>query len=211
MKTRNKILLGIASVLLLAVFLFPLWQIKLGAPQYPEGLGVNIWIHTIKSAHPHNITTINDLNHYIGMKPIRPNAVPELKIMPYIIIFIALFGGIVILASNLKLFISWVIVFAGLAIAGIVDFYLWLYDYGHNLNPNAAIKVPGMSYQPPVLGSRQLLNIHVTSMPGIGGYVIIVSLFIGIYVLVDELWFSKRTKKAKKEKPKKGTVKREAA
>lgn len=211
MKTKNKILLGIASILLLAVFLFPLWQIKLGAPQYPEGLGVNIWIHTIKSAHPHNIDTINDLNHYIGMKPIQPASVPELKIMPYIIVFITLFGGIVMLVGNRKLFISWLVIFAGLAIAGMVDFYLWLYDYGHNLDPNAAIKVPGMSYQPPVLGSRQLLNIHVLSMPGIGGYVIIGSLLIGIYVLVDEIRTNRRTKNAKKESPRKDRAKREAA
>ncbi|HKK46476.1 MAG TPA: hypothetical protein VJ964_13210 [Balneolaceae bacterium] len=196
MKIRNKILLGVASIILLGVFLFPLWQIRMQAPQYPEGLGVNIWIHNITSVHPHNIDTINDLNHYIGMKPIEPDAVPELKIMPYIVVFISVVGLIVIWMSNRTLFIGWLIMFAVLATAAMTDFYLWLYDYGHNLDPDAAIKVPGMSYQPPILGSRQLLNIHVNSMPGIGGYLLILSLLIGVYILINEL----RTNKAEAKK-----------
>ena len=35
------------------------------------------------------------------------------------------------------------------AVAGLADFWRWEYNYGHELNPEAAIIVPGMSYQPP--------------------------------------------------------------
>ncbi|HKJ33402.1 MAG TPA: hypothetical protein VKA34_16315 [Balneolales bacterium] len=192
MKTTNKILLGIALIFLFAVFLFPLWQIHLDAPQYPEGLGLNIWIHNITALHPHNIETINDLNHYIGMKAIEPDSVPELKIMPYAILFIAVFGFIVIVINNRILLTGWLVTFTGLAIVGMVDFYLWLYDYGHNLNPDAAIKIPGMSFQPPVFGSRQLLNIHVTSHPGLGGILVMVSILIGLYVVFSEYRSKKR-------------------
>ena len=45
------------------------------------------------------------------------------------------------------------------------------YDYGHNLNPNAAIVVPGMSYQPPLFGFKQLLNFGAYSYPDIGGWI----------------------------------------
>ena len=51
--------------------------------------------------------------------------------------------------------------------AGFVDFYLWGYDYGHNLDTeHAIIKVPGMSYQPPLIGSKKLLNFKAISLAG---------------------------------------------
>ncbi len=46
-----------------------------------------------------------------------------------------------------------------LAAVGLYDFYMWEYDYGHNLNPHAAIKIPGMAYQPPLIGSKMLLTL----------------------------------------------------
>ena len=64
------------------------------------------------------------------------------------------------------LLLVWIILFVLFAIAGLVDFYLWGYDYGHNLSDDAAIKVPGMTYQPPLIGTKQLLNITASSWPG---------------------------------------------
>jgi copper chaperone NosL len=37
---------------------------------------------------------------------------------------------------------------------------------------NAIIKIPGMSYQPPLIGSKQILNFTAHSWPGSGGYAI---------------------------------------
>lgn len=54
-----------------------------------------------------------------------------------------------------------------------VDFWRWEYDYGHNLDPNAAIIVPGMAYQPPLIGFKQLLNFGAYSMPDMGGMIFI--------------------------------------
>ena len=62
------------------------------------------------------------------------------------------------------------------AAAGLGDFWKWGYDYGHRLDPHAAIKVPGMSYQPPIIGSKQLLNFHATSWPDVGGWIAIAAL-----------------------------------
>ncbi|HYX06536.1 MAG TPA: hypothetical protein VE912_07350 [Bacteroidales bacterium] len=186
MKKKNRILLGVATILILAVFIFPLWQIRLQAPQYPEGLGLKIEVNTIQSLHPHNIDTINDLNHYIGMKAIQPDSVPALKVMPYLVILLFVVGIITIIVNNRKMLISWLILFIGMALAGFGDFYKWEYDYGHHLNPHAAIKVPGMSYSPPLIGGKQLLNIHANSFPGIGGILLVISLFIGIYILINE-------------------------
>ena len=191
MEKKHRILIAIASALLLAVFIFPLWQIRLQAPQYPEGLGLNIRINTVQSLHPHNIQTINDLNHYIGMRAITPDTIPELKIMPYVILFIFALGMVTALAGKRNLLVIWFLAFLGIAGAGLTDFYKWEYNYGHNLNPNAAIKIPGMSYQPPLIGSKQLLNIHATSIPHIGGIVVGLSIMMGLYVLYRE-FFSKK-------------------
>ncbi len=193
MTRQHRILIAIASVLLLTVFAFPLWQIRLQAPQYPEGLGLNIRINSVQSLHPHNIQTINDLNHYIGMKAITPDAIPELKVMSYIILFIFALGLITALAGKRFLFVTWLIVFLGVAVAGLIDFYKWEYDYGHNLNPNAAIKISGMSYQPPLIGSKQLLNIHATSIPHVGGIAVGLSILMGLYVFYSEFHSKKKT------------------
>jgi copper chaperone NosL len=63
------------------------------------------------------------------------------------------------------------------------DFYMWEYDYGHQLNPDAPIKVPGMTYQPPLIGSKQLLNITAVSLPSTAAIVIFVSIFLNITAL----------------------------
>lgn len=194
MTKQHKLLLIVASLLLAGAFVFPLWKIRLRAPQYPEGLGLNIWINTVKGAQPNNISTINDLNHYIGMKKITPDAIPELKVMPYIILFFLVTGIAIALTGRRSLLLSWIIGIVIFATAGLADFYKWEYDYGHHLNPDAAIKVPGMTYQPPLIGGKQLLNIHVTSIPGIGGIILILSLLIGLYVLVNEIRSNKLPK-----------------
>ena len=59
-----------------------------------------------------------------------------------------------------------------------VDFWKWEYNYGHTLNPDAAIIVPGMSYQPPLIGFKQLLNFGAYSIPDIGGWI-----FVGVGII----------------------------
>jgi len=63
---------------------------------------------------------------------------------------------------------------------------MWEYDYGHQLSPDAPIKVPGMSYQPPLIGSKQLLNINAVSLPSIGTFVILISILLNVMALYLE-------------------------
>ena len=72
---------------------------------------------------------------------------------------------------------AWVGIFTVGAIVGLVDFWLWEYDYGHNLDAEKAIiKIPGMNYQPPLIGSKKLLNFTASSWPATGGWVAFISL-----------------------------------
>ena len=86
------------------------------------------------------------------------------------------------------------ILFVAAGIAGGVDFYLWEYDYGHNLSDDAAIKVPGMSYQPPLFGSKQLLNFVANSYPDTGGWAVIGAGLLSLVLFVFELRSGKKLK-----------------
>ena len=167
-----------ASLLLVLTFFFPLWKISLSAPQYPEGKGLFIWSDKITGELPHDLQIINELNHYIGMKRITPESIKELKIIPVVLSFFTLSGLAVAFLGNRKFLLAWLVLFALAGAAGLSDFYAWEHDYGHNLDQNAPIKVPGMTYQPPLIGSKQLLNINALSIPYIGGYAVFGSAFL---------------------------------
>ena len=186
MLRSSRVLIATASILLGLVFVFPLWRIELQAPQYPEGLGLLIKISDITGVKKHDLQNINGLNHYIGMKSIEPDSIPELKFMPVFVAFMIAAGLLVAATGNRVLLYLWVGVFLIGSVAGLVDFWLWSYDYGHNLDPTAAIKVPGMTYQPPLIGSKQLLNFVATSWPGLGGLAAMVSVGTGSVVAVRE-------------------------
>jgi copper chaperone NosL len=82
MKLYSRVIIAIAALALSITYFTPLWKISLDAPQYPEGLGFQIWINQISGEHPGDLSKINNLNHYIGMKTINPESIPELRIMP---------------------------------------------------------------------------------------------------------------------------------
>jgi len=192
MKTQSRIIVIVASLILILAFFFPIWYIDLEAPQYPEGIGLEIWLNKIAGQKPNDLANINGLNHYIGMKEINPDAIPEMKIMPFIIIFLIVFGLISGISGKRSLVYIWIILFIVIATIGLYDFYMWEYDYGHNLNPHAAIKIPGMAYQPPLIGSKMLLNFNAISMPHIGSWILVVTVVLAITALIID-------KKSKKE------------
>ena len=195
MNSKSKIILIIASLILILTFFFPLWSIDLEAPQYPEGIGLEIWINKITGQKPNDLNNINGLNHYIGMKTIVPDAIQELKIMPYIIIFMIALGLTAAFAGKRSLVYLWISLFVIAATVGLYDFYMWEYDYGHNLNPHAAIKIPGMAYQPPLIGSKMLLNFNAISLPDISFYILVFA--VGLAFL--SIFYDKKIKKIKNE------------
>ena len=176
---------------MIAAFYVPLWQILMWAPQYPEGLQMKIWINNITG----DVRIISALNHYIGMKHIEVSMFPEFKYMIYIAGVLIAFGILTTIVNRrimLVLFASLIVVGG---IAALVDFYLWGYDYGHNLDPTAPIIVPGMSYQPPLIGTKQLLNFTAFSGPATGGWIFFVAGLITVGTLVFEIFKSKMEKK----------------
>ncbi|MBD3630557.1 hypothetical protein [Cyclobacterium sp.] len=184
-----KILMLLAVASLAALFFFPLWQIRLDAAQFPGGLQLHIWINKVSGTDKNIIQNINILNHYIGMQAIHPDSIPELKYFPLINYLMIALGLVFAWINKSMGFLTWTIVLVLLGILGLYDFYLWLYDYGHNLDPKAPIKVEGMTYMPPLLGKKDLLNFKVQSYPHWGG------LFLGMATVFGGLAFIKKNRK----------------
>ncbi len=164
----SKVLLLIIAALFIGSIFVPMWQIELNAPQYPEGLVLKLHANKIGG----DVDIINGLNHYIGMATLHTENFIEFKILPYVFAGFGLISLLLIFMAKRKavmvFFITYVVF---IALAGI-DFYRWNYEYGHNLDPNAAIRVPGMAYQPPLLGYKQLLNFGAYSIPDTGGWML---------------------------------------
>lgn len=176
LKTSTRIIIAIASLAMISAYYVPLWQILMWAPQYPEGLEMKIWIDNLSG----DVKIISALNHYIGMKHIEVSMFPEFKYMIYIVGALIGFGLLTSLVNRRFMLVAFGSLIIASGIAALVDFYLWGYDYGHNLDPTAPIVVPGMAYQPPVIGTKQLLNFTAFSGPDIGGWIFLV---IGITVI----------------------------
>lgn len=189
----SKIVLLIVSALFFCSLLFPMWRIELTAPQYPEGLLLQLYANKIGG----NVDIINGLNHYIGMKTLHTEDFAEFKILPYIFIFFGLFSLLMFFVAKRK---GVILLFTSFLLFGVlagVDFYKWNYEYGHNLNPNAAIVVPGMAYQPPLIGYKQLLNFGAYSIPDIGGWMMVLAGFLLFGIIVKETHLLQRFRKPK--------------
>ena len=172
----------VGSLLLLGLFVFPLWNITLEAPQYPIPLGMDIHINKFVDAHEFDIKNINLMNHYVGMQYI-PETIPEFKIFPWAIAIMAGLGVFLGLFGNYKTYFGWLILMSLLGVAGMYDFYLWEYDYGHNLDPKAIMNFKNpdgsvMGFQPPLFGTKLILNFKAHSYPRLGAYLLFFGMFL---------------------------------
>ena len=198
MKKPAKLMILVACGFLIAVFFVPIWHIHLKAPQYPGGLDMYIWIDKITGTDEFTLQNINILNHYVGMQAIHPDSFKELQVMPYVVIFFIITGLLTALLNKKKLILAWLSILIIGGTIGLVDFYLWQQAFGNELDPNAPIKIEGMSYSPPFLGIKTLLNITASSFPHWGG------IFFGAALLMamGGLYFKNKNtlKKAPKAK-----------
>ena len=189
--SKNSSALLVLAAVLLAISIFvPIWRIELNAPQYPEGL--ELLIHANKLGG--SVDIINGLNHYIGMKTLHTEDFIEFTILPYLIGSFSLLCLIFAFTRKKNLFYFLFTSFVLFGVVAMVDFWRWEYNYGHNLDPHAAIIVPGMAYQPPLIGYKKLLNFGAYSVPAIGGWLFITSGVLMLTVLLLEKNIIKRKK-----------------
>jgi len=156
-----------AALMAVAAFL-PLWSMTLLAPQYPGGLVLSAYGTRMEG----DLREINALNHYVGIAVIRPETLLEMKLFPYAMA--ALVIGIVVAAfiANRRLLRIPVLLAAWAApVLMLVDLQWWLYRYGHDLSPDAAIRLE--PFTPKVIGTTQVINFHTEAMVDVGFWLMV--------------------------------------
>lgn len=198
------LLMILGSLLLLGLFKFPLWNIMLGAPQYPDPLGMNIFINGIRGVSEFDLQNIDGLNHYIGMKTIpKPEQMWEFRTFPIVIGGMAFLGVLIGFLGffgkiSYHWFLGWFILMTILGVLGMYDFNSWLIEYGTDLDPNAIMKMTNpdgtpLTYEPPLLGSKKILNFTAHSYPRLGAYM----MFVGMLLTLIAYFLGKITQKQK--------------
>ncbi|MEZ4943774.1 MAG: nitrous oxide reductase accessory protein NosL [Saprospiraceae bacterium] len=180
----SRILLALGALSLLILLFVPIWYIYLTAPQYPEGLEMQIWHNTLTG----DVKIISALNHYIGMRAISVEMFPEFEYLGTVILVVS---GVCLVLALIGRWWSALLFWLVLAVAdslALYDFWRWGYDYGHNLDPTAPIIIPGMAYQPPVLGYKKLLNFEAWSLPDTGGWILMAVTGLALLVVAYEWW-----------------------
>ncbi len=176
------------AVLLAATFLFPLWNIALYSNQFPDGLNMYIYSYKLDGGHPpgrDDLREINTLNHYIGMRPLLESDFAEFAWLPLALgAFVVLSLRAAVVGKMSKL-VDNLVMFAYFGLFALWSFYHRLYSYGHNLDPEAPVKVA--PFMPPLLGEKQLANFSIYSYPGPASYLIIAFFLL----LAAALWLSR--------------------
>jgi hypothetical protein len=185
LQLRSRILVLAAAVLLVPSFFFPLYQMTLYSNQFPDGLVLKIYSYTLEGGNTGNrddLREINSLNHYIGMRPLLESDFSEFKWLPFGIGAFVLLALRVIAFGKMSKLVDIVVLFFYFALFSLWSFGHRLYQYGHVLEPTAAIKVPPFS--PPIFGTQQIANFTVNNYPGPASYLITGSLVLLIAALV---------------------------
>lgn len=181
--TAERRLILLAALVLLPVFflpVLPVWHMKLWAPQYREGLTMSIYTNTIRG----DLDKINTLNHYVGMKAITPADFREFTYLPQALTGLGVCALLAALLNRRWLALLGWLAFTGFAVVMFADYANWLYHYGHDLNPRAAIKLP--TFTPPLIGYAKMANFKVLSIPGTGTILLGIAWALGPIVLLLE-------------------------
>ena len=170
----SRVLLAVLVVPLLLCFTAPLWRIELSAPQYPKGLWMEIYAYKIEGGDDgQHLQEINTLNHYIGMRPIDRAALSDLDWLPFALGLLALLALRVAAIGNVRSLLDLVVLTVYVSGFGLGRFAYKLYVFGHDLSPDAPVKVE--PFMPVVLGGKQIANFYTTSLPQLG------SVYLGIF------------------------------
>ena len=183
----GRLLLLAGVVVILAGAALPLWRIQLVAPQYAEGLTLDMYAYQIVAGNGgQDLAEINTLNHYIGMKPIVEADFLEMKVLPFAIGVFSLLTLRAVVVGRIMSVVDLVVLFCYFGAFSMASFAYRLYSYGHHLDPRAPMTIE--PFMPVVVGSQQLANFVQTSLP-LAGTACMALFFV---LLLAALWTSVR-------------------
>jgi len=166
---RSRLLLVALVVPLLLSLTAPLWVMHFHAPQYPNGLALEIYAYTVTG----DVQEINTLNHYIGMQRIDRAALSDLDWIPFGIGVLVMLALRVALIGDVRSLFDLTVLFLYFSAFSLARFVYKLYVVGHDLDPKAAITVD--PFMPGVLGTKQIANFTTISLPDWG------SVWLGVF------------------------------
>ncbi len=191
LRVRSRWLLVVLVVPLVLSFLFPLWRISMKAPQYPEGLKMDIYSYQVVGGNDgHDIQEINTLNHYIGMRTITRDELRDLDWIPFALVAMALLSLRAALLGNVRALIDLSMIAAYVSGIAFVRFVWMLYEFGHQLDPKAPVRIE--PFMPVIFGEKQIANFLTWSMPQ-GGSLLLGAFTAGVWALtLWHLWVGRR-------------------
>jgi hypothetical protein len=164
-----RVLLVLALLCLVPTYFTPLYNMTLFAPQYQEGLRLDIYSYKLQGGNQNqDVREINVLNHYIGMKDLETEDFTEFKWLPFVIgILGLLFLRSAVLGKAAHL-VDVTVLYVYFGLFALWSFGYKMFQYGHNLDPKAAVRVD--PFMPPMFGYKKLANFEVYSYPQLGSY-----------------------------------------
>ena len=162
-------LLLVAVLLLIPTYFLPLWRMTMFAPQYPEGLRLDIYSYKLDGGNKgQDVKEINLLNHYIGMQDLDTANFTEFKWIPFVVGGLGLILLRAAVHGKMAHLVDVLVLFGYFSLYSLWSFGYKMWSYGHNLDPTAAVKVA--PFMPPLFGHRKLANFEIYSYPGLGSY-----------------------------------------
>jgi copper chaperone NosL len=167
------VLLAMVVPLVLA-FTQPLWRISMTAPQYPDGLYMEIYTHKIDGGNKgQHIKEINTLNHYIGMHKIDRAELSDLDWIPFGLGLLMILTLRCAAIGNVRALIDLAVLAGYIGVFAMGRFVYKMYVFGHNLDPDAPIRLE--PFTPAIFGTKKIANFSTQSYPQLG------SVFIGFF------------------------------
>ncbi|MEE9404064.1 MAG: hypothetical protein V3V20_04170 [Algisphaera sp.] len=172
------------AIVLIAISLFiPYWNLRLNAPQYPDGLTITSYINHLTG----DVNEIDGLNHYIGMRPLDEAAQFEKSIA-----IAAMIGMMICLAVAIFIRSRWAILLALPTIAFpfvfLADLYYWMNKFGQNLDPTAPLSGAIKPFTPPILGRGLVGQFETIAWAGEGLILAFVASFLLMFWVLLRHW-----------------------
>jgi hypothetical protein len=180
------LLLMLGALLIVVSMFLPYWQMTLKAPQYPKGLHVQVYVNKMTG----DVQEVDGLNHYIGMPKLEEAAQLErsFSVIAIVVLAFLLMAGVFIHNQWAGILALPAILYPAIFLA---DMAYWLYSFGHNLDPKAALSSSIEPFTPPVLGEGVIGQFRTVATMDVG---LIVAVGASLVILIG-LWFHRRAYK----------------
>lgn len=187
---RSRIVIFLAALMILPVFVLPLWQVNFRSERYPGGLMVHIYAHTMEEGKPGDLLEINALNHYLGMRSVEPEEISQFRWFPFLLGVCFLVALRTVILGTMSRLVDLFVLTVYLGLFSLWSFQSTLSSYGQLLNPFATIRVE--PFTPPLIGEIDVAHVLIRSGPEAGAFLLVLVpvIWIGAAVLSWKTWSS---------------------